>query len=170
MGLIIAAPLRPAQPWRGDENQGARMRIFAALLLAVGLASPTAMAQPRPACIYSTDQTVTSLIECATYERTRVSCAVTLSPSADDVWIVPRRKLSRAMGELTIRIARIAEISNDDVVERMQEANEKMLTTMGGNCANFSTLRGKYEESCAKLIDNPSQLLANARNCVLSDR
>jgi len=74
------------------------------------------------------------------------------------------------MAELTIRIAKIAEISNDDVMERMQEASEKMLTTMGGNCANFSTLRGKYEESCAKLIDNPSQLLANARNCVLSDR
>jgi hypothetical protein len=74
------------------------------------------------------------------------------------------------MGELTVRIARIADISNDDVVERMQEASEKMLTTMSGNCANFSVLRGKYEEFCAKLIDNPSQLLANARNCMVSDR
>jgi hypothetical protein len=74
------------------------------------------------------------------------------------------------MGELTLRIARIAEIPNDDVVERMQAASEKMLTTMSGNCANFSALRRKYEEFCAKLIDNPSQLLANARNCMISDR
>ena len=146
------------------------MKVFAAALLAMGLASSTAMAQPRPACIYSTDQTVTSLIECATYERTRVSCAVTLSPSDNDVWVVPSRKLSRAMGELMLRIARIAEISNDDVVERMQEASEKMLTTMSGDCASFSVLKRKYEEFCAKLIDNPSQLLANARNCMVSDR
>jgi hypothetical protein len=74
------------------------------------------------------------------------------------------------MGELTIRIARIAEIPNDDVVERMQAANEKMLTTMSGSCANFSALKSKYEEFCAKLIDNPSQLLANARNCMIGDR
>jgi hypothetical protein len=74
------------------------------------------------------------------------------------------------MGDLMLRIARIAEIPNDDVVERMQAASEKMLTTMSGNCANFSMLRRKYEESCAKLIDNPSQLLANARNCMISDR
>jgi len=74
------------------------------------------------------------------------------------------------MGELMLRIARIAEIPNDDVVERMQAASEKMLTTMSGNCTNFSALRRKYEEFCAKLIDNPSQLLADARNCMISDR
>ncbi len=143
------------------------MRIFAASLVVIGLASSTATAQP--ACFYGIDQTVTSLSECATYERTRVGCAVTLSPSDNDVWIAPGRKLSRAMGELMIRIARIAEIPNDDVVERMQAASEKMLTTMGGSCANFSVLL-RYEEFCAKLIDNPSQLLANARNCMISDR
>jgi hypothetical protein len=146
------------------------MRIFAASLVVMGLASSTAMAQSRPACIYGTDQTVTSLTECATYERTRVSCAETQSPSDNDVWIGPSRKLSRAMGELIIRIARIAEISNDDVVERMQEASEKMLTTMSGSCANFSVLMRRYEEFCTKLTDNPSQLLANARNCMVSDR
>ena len=144
------------------------MRIFAASLVVMGMASSTAMAQP--ACVYATHQTVTNLTECATYEGTRVSCAVTLSPSDNDVWIGPSRKLSRAMGELMIRIARIAEIPNDDVVERMQAASEKMLTTMGGSCANFSVLMRKYEEFCAKLIDNPSQLLANARNCMISDR
>ena len=144
------------------------MRVFAASLVATGLASSAAMAQP--ACVYNTDQTVTSLSECATYERTRVGCAVALSPSDNDAWIGPSRKLSRAMGELTIRIARIAEIPNDDVVERMQAANEKMLTTMSGSCANFSALKSKYEEFCAKLIDNPSQLLANARNCMINDR
>ncbi len=124
----------------------------------------------QPACVYGTDQTVTSLSECATYERTRVSCALALSPSDNDVWIGPSRKLSRAMGDLMLRIARIAEIPNDDVVERMQAASEKMLTTMGGNCTNFSVLKRKYEEFCAKLIDNPSQLLVNARNCMISDR
>jgi hypothetical protein len=41
---------------------------------------------------------------------------------------------------------------------------------MSGNCTNFSVLRRKYEEFCATLIDNPSQLLANARNCMISDR
>ena len=144
------------------------MRILAASLVVMALASSTAMAQP--ACVYGTDQTVTSLSKCAAYERTRVSCAVALSPSDNDVWIGPSRKLSRAMGELMIRIARIAEIPNDDVVERMQAAGEKMLTTMSGSCANFSVLKRKYEEFCAKLIDNPSQLLANARNCMISDR
>jgi len=74
------------------------------------------------------------------------------------------------MGDLMLRIARIAEIPNDDVVERMQAASEKMLTTMGRNCTNFSVLKRKYEEFCAKLIDNPSQLLVNARNCMISDR
>jgi hypothetical protein len=74
------------------------------------------------------------------------------------------------MGELAIRIARIAEIPNDDVVERMQAASEKMLTAMSGSCANFSVLKTRYEEFCAKLIDNPSQLLVNARNCMISDR
>jgi hypothetical protein len=74
------------------------------------------------------------------------------------------------MGELMTRIARIAEIPGDDVVERIQAANEKMLTTMSGSCANFSLLTRRYEEFCAKLIDNPSQLLANARNCMASDR
>src|SRR5215831_17558329 len=144
------------------------MRIFTVSLVAMCLASSTAVAQP--ACVYGIDQTVTGLSECATYERTRISCALSLSPSDNDVWIEPSRKLSRAMGELMLRIARIAEISNDDVVERMQAASEKMLTTMNGNCANFSVLRRKYEEFCAKLIDNPSQLLANARNCMVSDR
>jgi hypothetical protein len=144
------------------------MRIFTVSLVVMGLASPTAMAQP--ACVSGTDQTVTSLIECATYERTRVGCALALSPSDNDVWIGPSRKLSRAMGELMLRIARIAEIPNDDVVERMQAASEKMLTAMSGNCTNFSVLRRKYEEFCAKLIDNPSQLLANARNCMIGDR
>jgi hypothetical protein len=139
-----------------------------AVSLVIGLASSTAMAQP--ACVSGTDQTVTSLIECATYERTRVGCALALSPSDNDVWIGPSRKLSRAMGELMLRIARIAEIPNDDVVERMQAASEKMLTAMSGNCTNFSVLRRKYEEFCAKLIDNPSQLLANARNCMIGDR
>jgi hypothetical protein len=144
------------------------MRIFTVSLVAMCLASSTAMAQP--ACVRDTDQTVTSLSECAAYERTRVSCALALSPSDNDVWIGPSRKLSRAMGELILRIARIAEISNDDVVERMQAASEKMLTAMSGNCANFSALKRKYEEFCAKLIDNPSQLLVNARNCMISDR
>jgi hypothetical protein len=144
------------------------MRIFAALLVVVGLVSSTAMAQP--ACVYGIDQTVTSLSECATYERTRVSCALALSPSGNDEWIAPSRKLSRAMGDLMLRIARIAEIPNDDVVERMQAASEKMLTAMSGSCANFSALKTKYEEFCAKLIDNPSQLLVNARNCMISDR
>jgi hypothetical protein len=144
------------------------MRIFTGLLVVVGLASSTAMAQP--ACGYGIDQTVTSLSECAIYERTRVSCAVALSPSENDAWIGPSRKLSRAMGDLMLRIARIAEIPTDDVVERMQAASEKMLTAMNGNCANFSVLRRKYEEFCAKLIDNPSQLLVNARNCMISDR
>jgi hypothetical protein len=144
------------------------MRIFAASLVLIGLVSSTAMAQP--ACIHGIDQTVTSLSECAIYERTRVGCALALSPSDNDAWIGPSRKLSRAMGELTLRIARTAEISNDDVVERIQAASEKMLTTMSGNCTNFSVLRRKYEEFCAKLIDNPSQLLVNARNCMISDR
>lgn len=144
------------------------MRIFIVSLVVIGLASSTAMSQP--ACVYGIDQAVTSLSECATYERTRISCALVLSPSDNEVWIGPSRKLSRAMGELTVRIARIAEIPNDDVVERMQAASEKMLTTMSGNCANFSVLKKKYEEFCAKLIDNPSQLLANARNCMISDR
>jgi hypothetical protein len=144
------------------------MRIFAASRMVTCLASSTAMAQA--ACVYGIDQTVTSLSECATYERTRVSCAVALSPSDNDVWMGPSRKLSRAMGELMLRIARIAEIPNDDVVERMQAASEKMLTTMSGNCTNFSVLKRKYEEFCARLIDNPSQLLANARNCIISDR
>src|SRR6266436_7538468 len=140
------------------------MRIFAASLVVMGLALSTAMAQP--ACVHGIDQTVTSLGECATYERTRVSCALAISPADNDAWIGPSRKLSRAMGELLVRIARIAEIPNDDVVERMQAASEKMLTTMGGSCANFSVLL-RYEEFCAKLIDNPSQLLANARNCMI---
>ena len=144
------------------------MRILAVSLVVMGLGSSTTMAQP--ACVYGTDQAVTSLIECATYERTRVSCAVTQSPSDNDVSIGPGRKLSRAMSELMIRIARIAEIPNDDVVERIEAASEKMLTTMSGSCANFSVLMRKYEEFCAKLIDNPSQLLANARNCMISDR
>jgi hypothetical protein len=144
------------------------MRIFAAPLALIGLASSTAMAQL--ACVYSIDQSVTGLSECSTYERTRISCALALSPSNNEEWIGPSRKLSRAMGDLMLRIARIAEIPNDDVVERMQAASEKMLTTMSGNCANFSVLRRKYEESCAKLIDNPSQLLVNARNCMISDR
>ena len=144
------------------------MRIFTVSLVAMCLASSTAVAQP--ACVHGIDQTVTGLSECATYERTRISCALALSPSDNDVWIGPSRKLSRAMSELMTRIARIAEIPNDDVVERMQVANEKMLTTMNGNCTNFSVLRRKYEEFCAKLIDNPSQLLASARNCMISDR
>jgi hypothetical protein len=144
------------------------MRIFAASLVAMGLALSTAMAQP--ACVHGIDQTVTSLSECATYERTRVSCALAISPADNDAWIGPSRKLSRAMGELLVRIARMAEIPHDDVVERMQAASEKMLTTISGNCANFSALRRKYEEFCAKLIDDPSQLLANARNCMISDR
>ncbi len=144
------------------------MRLFAVSLMVMCLASSTTMAQP--ACVYGIDQTVTGLSECAIYERTRVGCALALSPSDNDAWIGSSRKLSRAMGELTLRIARIAEIPNDDVVERMQAASEKMLTTMSGNCANFSALRRKYEEFCAKLIDNPSQLLANARNCMISDR
>src|SRR5215470_1381855 len=144
------------------------MRIFTVSLVVMSLASSTAMAQP--ACVYGVDQTVTSLSECASYERTRISCALALSPSDNDVWIAPSRKLSRAMGDLMLRIARIAEIPNDDVVERMQVASEKMLTTMNGNCTNFPVLRRKYEEFCAKLIDNPSQLLANARNCMISDR
>src|SRR5215467_4251296 len=139
------------------------MRIFTVSLVAMCLASSPAVAQP--ACVYGVDQTVTSLSDCATYERTRISCAVALSPSDNDVWIGPSRKLSRAMGDLMLRIARIAEIPNDDVVERMQAANEKMLTTMTGSCANFSVLMRRYEEFCAKLIDNPSQLLASARNC-----
>ena len=109
------------------KNKGAPMRLFAALLVVIGLVSSTAMAQPRPACMYNTDQTVTSLIECATYERTRVSCAATLSPSDNDVWIVPSRKLSRAMGELTLRIARIADIPNDDVVEGCRKQAKKCL-------------------------------------------
>ncbi len=142
------------------------MRIFAAALVVMGLASSTAMAQP--ACVYGTDQTVTSLSECAAYERTRVGCAVALSPADNDAWIGSSRKLSRAMGELMLRIARMVEIPNDDVVERMQAAGEKMLTTMSGSCANFPALRSKYEEFCAKLIDNPSQLLASARNCMIS--
>jgi len=83
------------------------------------------MAQPRPACFYGIDQTVTSLSECAAYERTRVSCVVTQSPSDNDVWAGPSRKLSRAMAELMTRIARIAEISNDDVVERMRQPAKK---------------------------------------------
>ena len=144
------------------------MRIFTVSLVAMCLASSTAVAQP--ACIHGIDQTVTGLSECATYERTRISCALALSPSDNDVWIGPSRKLSRAMGDLMLRIARIVEINNDDVVERMQAASEKMLTTMSGNCANFPALRRKYEEFCAKLIDNPSQLLVNARNCMISDR
>jgi hypothetical protein len=144
------------------------MRIFVSSLMVMCLASSTAMAQR--ACVYSVDQTVTSLSECATYERTRVGCALALSPSNNDEWIGPSRKLSRAMGDLMLRIARIAEIPNDDVVERMQAASEKTLTTMSGNCSNFSVLRRKYEEFCAKLIDDPSQLLANARNCMISDR
>jgi hypothetical protein len=102
------------------------MKIFAASLMVMCLASSTAMAQP--ACVYGIDQTVTSLSECAAYERTRVSCALALSPSDNDAWIGPSRKLSRAMGDLMLRIARIAEIPNDDVVERMQAASEKMLT------------------------------------------
>jgi len=86
------------------------MRIFAVSLVVIGLASSTAMAQR--ACVYGIDQTVTSLSECATYERTRVGCALALSSSDNDAWIGPSRKLSRAMGELTLRIARIAEVPN----------------------------------------------------------
>src|SRR5215813_8355059 len=127
------------------------MRLFAACLVVMGLVSSAAMAQPRPACVYGIDQTVTSLSECAAYERTRVGCAVTLSPADNEAWIGSSRKLSRAMGELMLRIARIVEIPNDDVVERMQAAGEKMLTTMGGSCANFPVLRSKYEEFCARL-------------------
>jgi hypothetical protein len=118
------------------------MKIFAASLMVMCLASSTAMAQP--ACVYGIDQTVTSLSECAAYERTRVSCALALSPSDNDAWIGPSRKLSRAMGDLMLRIARIAEIPNDDVVERMQAASEKMLTTMSGNCTNFSVLKSGF--------------------------
>ena len=146
------------------------MRVFAAFLVVTCLAPSIAVAQSRPSCAYGTDQIVTSLTECATYERTRVSCTITQSPSDNDAWAGASRKLSRAMGELLTRIARIAEIPNDDVVERMQAANEKMLTTMTGSCANFSVLMRRYEEFCAKLIDNPSQLLASARNCMASNR
>src|SRR5258708_19753115 len=120
------------------------MRIFTVSLVVMGLASSTAMAQP--ACVSGTDQTVTSLIECATYERTRVGCALALSPSDNDVWIGPSRKLSRAMGELMLRIARIAEIPNDDVVERIQAASEKMLTPMTGNCTTFSVLSRNHDK------------------------
>src|SRR5215468_3852656 len=99
------------------KKRVAPVRIFAASLVVIGLASSTAMAQSRPPCFHVTDQAVTSLTECATYERTRVSCIMTQSPSDNDVGIGPSRKLSRAMSELMVRIARIAEISNDDVVE-----------------------------------------------------
>ncbi|HSV22876.1 MAG TPA: hypothetical protein VLJ17_07595 [Xanthobacteraceae bacterium] len=145
------------------------MRVFAASLAMMGLAS-TAMAQSRLACVRATDQTVTSLAECATYERTRVACFVTRSPSDNDVWIIASRKLSRVVGELMIKIARMAEISNDDVVERLQAASEKMLTTMDGSCVNVPVLARKYEDFCTKLTDNPNQLLVDARNCMLSDR
>ena len=146
------------------------MRIFAASLVVMGLASSTAMAQSRSACALGTDQTVTSLAECATYERTKASCAATLSPSDNDVLIGPSRYLSHAIGELMIKIAGWAEISHGDFVEGMQTASEKMLTTMNGSCANFSVLMGKYEDFCTKLTDNPSQLLAKARSCTTRDK
>jgi len=45
-----------------------------------------------------------------------------------------------------------------------------MLTTMSGSCANLSVLTRRYEEFCTRLTDDPGQLLANARNCMISDR